>query len=357
MSEQVDLLFAAMEQLGTPAFLAKDGAVIRCNGICAQLSVAAGTTLRALSDGEYPVGSAVKNLPIAAGGRQWSATVMPTEAGDVFLLQPDDDDEAVLPYIATAAARGLMPAVQALQSAGAELFPAIEELENDEFQRQTAELTRAFFRLYRSVLLLTDFDRMRTEDDKYQRRTDVFLLLRELLTAAEDGLRDCNVRLSWTVPQGSAYGAVNAAELQRAVLSLLSNAAKFAGDSRTVTVTVKAAQKRLTVAVRNDTVMAPEAMAGAFRLYGQDKLPEDDRTGAGLGLPVAQRIARRHGGSLVLESSDAVGTVATLLIRLDLPEGDIAAPTADLYGGYDPMLVEFSCILPSDTYDSRNVDL
>lgn len=359
MAEQTELLFRVAEQLPQPMFLARDGRILRCNGACLRQLAGPGEAVEPLLAEALPEQSApdtVRTVTIVRGERQWQATVTPVGEDLLFLMQPAADPADDLPD-AAAVMRGILPAADDLQKAGSELFPLLEEQENELMQRCTARIARGYFRIMRTALHLADFERMRTGIEPCRARVDLYEPLRDMLTKAEDALQDKGILLDWEVPQGCCHGAVDLDEVLRAVMGLIANAALHAGPSRKISLRLDPSIHRLTFTVHNDLPMNETAMGHAFGMYSRSWLPDDPECGMGIGLPVAQMAARRHGGTVMLESREGFGTSAVMVIRLDLDANDCNTLKTELFGGCDPVLTELSAVLGPETYDSRNVDI
>ena len=294
-------------------------------------------------------------FPVTLAGETWDAVVQPAEGGALVFLEKDaPDDVGAL----RALARGLHPIVCSAVAAGSELFPKIEELEDEPMQAAAARLSRDCYRLLRTVGSLDWYTRMLQEPERSSRRqTDVLQLLRELAEKASDVLLDAKVKLNASIPQGSVNACVDEAAIQKAVLSLLSNAAKYCGEDQTVCLTVTRQDRKLLIRVSDHgSGIPPEILADAFSQYKQDGGAADTRRGIGLGLALAKTVAQQHGGSVFITNKD--GADVTMTVSLTLPEtAGLRAPVTELGDSYDPALVEFSCLLPPDTFDSRSVDL
>ena len=106
--------------------------------------------------------------------------------------------------------------------------------------------------------------------------------------------------------------------IDRIITNLLDNAVKYCARGSAVTIELDAQDAMHVVRVADTGAGIPASdQARVFdRFFRAD--PARTRTvdggGAGLGLSIARRIARAHGGELALTSSDATGTVFTLLL-------------------------------------------
>ncbi len=93
----------------------------------------------------------------------------------------------------------------------------------------------------------------------------------------------------------------------RVLDELVGNAVTYrTGDRVTVTVTCERQEDTWHLCIADDGLGIPADVQEPFtRLHAWDAIP-----GAGLGLPIAERIVARHDGSLSLTSEVGVGTVA-----------------------------------------------
>jgi signal transduction histidine kinase len=111
-------------------------------------------------------------------------------------------------------------------------------------------------------------------------------------------------------PSGPVVARADPASLEQLVLNLLLNAADALDEGGAAHISVAETEHGVRIRVRDDGEGIPdERLAEVFQPLFSTR-PE----GTGLGLPVARRIARAHGGSLDLESEPGRGTTATLTL-------------------------------------------
>jgi signal transduction histidine kinase len=106
--------------------------------------------------------------------------------------------------------------------------------------------------------------------------------------------------------------------LRQLIRNLLDNAVRHALTGGVVTALVHSAGSAITIRITDDGEGVPEAQRE--RIFDRFVRLGSRYAGAGLGLPIARWIAEAHGGTLVLESSGASGTV--FRVTLPLPPGD-----------------------------------
>ncbi|MEU2774781.1 HAMP domain-containing sensor histidine kinase [Streptomyces sp. NPDC007162] len=103
--------------------------------------------------------------------------------------------------------------------------------------------------------------------------------------------------------------------LERIVSPLLANAGRYAGS--TVTVTARRTSGGVRIGVADDGPGVPEAFTGELFQPGRRADPDDGHDGAGLGLPLARRLARAVGGEVSHDPGHAPGA----RFLADLPAG------------------------------------
>ncbi len=105
--------------------------------------------------------------------------------------------------------------------------------------------------------------------------------------------------------------------LQQLLVILLDNALKYTPGSGTVTIGLRREGACAVATVADNGVgIGPDALPHVFeRFYRADPARSRDPGGTGLGLPIAQWIARQHGGDVALESTAGEGTS----VRVTLP--------------------------------------
>jgi signal transduction histidine kinase len=153
-----------------------------------------------------------------------------------------------------------------------------------------------------------------------------FRLGRELVEVADlvDGaraavlpaLRAKGLTIAVDVSPDLAAVRGDAAQLERVVLNLLSNAAKFTPEGGSVTVTARSVGSSVELRVR-DTGMgiAPDEQAKLFtRFFRSTEARLQAIQGTGLGLAIVKTIVEQHGGSVEVESALGEGTTFTIVL-------------------------------------------
>ena len=103
-------------------------------------------------------------------------------------------------------------------------------------------------------------------------------------------------------------------QIQRVLTNLVANALRATDRGGEIVLGASPAEDRTRFTV-SDTGrgIAPEFLASIFEPFVQ--VPGAPRGSAGLGLTLARRIVRAHGGELVVQSEPGRGTVFTFVLR------------------------------------------
>lgn len=107
----------------------------------------------------------------------------------------------------------------------------------------------------------------------------------------------------------------NESALRRALENLALNAAKY-GDGKEVSVNVAQTHGRVVISVHNCGNPIPDDKRKDIFEY-LNRGEQSEKIGWGIGLPFVQEVAKRHGGTVVLDSSEQAGTTFTLDIPID----------------------------------------
>lgn len=114
-------------------------------------------------------------------------------------------------------------------------------------------------------------------------------------------------------------GHWSAETLRRSIENLLTNALKYGGAERPVTLRVGMREGRAEVSVHNEGSFIPvEERESLFQVFRRSRAAEEGpQRGWGLGLPLVRAVAEAHGGSVEVSSDLRTGTTFTLNIPLD----------------------------------------
>ena len=179
---------------------------------------------------------------------------------------------------------------------------------------------------------------------------DLVTLLQDLLEA---------VRLVVTAPEIS-FTAPECLELrgdpellEAMTLNLLSNCLLHAEGCTRIRITLHSAGDQAILSVDDDGCGIPaEKLNTVLERYRYDCGLSETGRGPGLGLTAAREIARVHGGTLLLESREGVGTaVRVSLKRAPHAVSQLRSPRTEYNKSYDSILTGLASCLPPEAFD------
>lgn len=222
------------------------------------------------------------------------------------------------------------------------LVPLVREQGRGEDVTHMAMLSQA---LYRQLRTLLHMELTRQESPTFlPRTTDLAQLGRELGRQMEGLSPALNVNFCWDVEPDTLLAVADPALLELALLSLLSGAVSAAGQGGQVSLRLRS-RDGLAIFTVGDSG------AGLAHRGGED--------GADPGLQMVRRVAALHGGALVLENREEQGLRAVLSLPAALKGQErVEAPKMGflLTGGYSPILIELSHLLPGECYQLEELE-
>ena len=179
--------------------------------------------------------------------------------------------------------------------------------------------------------------------------------LTESINTFSDSFR-ATLRLD--IPSGNFSTYADETQIETMVLNLITNSLLHCEKGGVVSVSLQKKNKRFILSVNdNGSGMSADKLMHVFDGNAQNELT-DSNAGAGLGLFVAQGIAERHGGNILIESRPEGGS----RVRVSLPQREppilsFHSPSPpDTVGSMNLLLTELSVLLPEKCYISRFLD-
>ena len=240
--------------------------------------------------------------------------------------------------------------VNDLLAAAQLLTPLVREQGGAREEEYLASLNQGLYRLIRAV---NHMELCREEEPVFHPQViDVAGLCRDIGRQVELMAGELNISFQWETDREGVLSLADEALLEQAILNLISNAVQAAGPGGKVSLRCKTDKERFTVLVK-------DSGAGLNLEKGDDpflKLPG----GVGLGLAAARRAAQLHGGVLMLEDGEEGGVLAVLSLPIRKPDKSegLKEPQMgyDRTGGFSPLLVELSPLLPFRCFMPEDVE-
>ncbi len=303
---------------------------------------------------EHPGGS----MEIALGQDLYRVTVSPFDGGELLVLRPlPQGEEQKHPF-----SHSVYRMRECLSNFNAVQFRMKRVLGEkkmaDEFEQDFANQSRLIYQMLR---LTRQAELTQELNDKVFPREEGFDLAMVCQGMAEEAgwLADlAGVRFSYSSNVENLGFQGSKSLLTQMLLALVSNSIRAAGKDGVSEMRFHAENGRVIISLRDSGMGIPEdRMATLFSGDAPEEIPRPGE-GAGLGLYNAQRIAALHGGVLIAQSGQEGGTSLVVSLPIVTPASVPARnnPGYDNLGGYSPVLIELSDVLPWQAFVPASKD-
>lgn len=352
--EDAKNLNIAPELLLCPAFRVENGIVTEVNDAAVSNHIAVGTEIAAIiSQGkeEYEAFTGGRlDLTVNTGVHTCSASVISDGTSHIFCLEPEYTHPELRAF-ALAAQNLREPLTTAMISTNS-LLPNASDADPDT-KTQLQQLNRSLHQMMRVLCNMSDASQFEQSQD--MQMYDATAIFEEVLSKASAFLADSGKNLHVKLPKEPISCSCDEKMLERAVLNLISNAARFSPKGSTILAELKRQNKRLYFTVQNacDTT-GSNISKNLFTRYLREPSIEDGRHGVGLGMSLVRSVASAHGGAVLLEQPN--DTDFRITFTMEIKKSDILnlrSPIClpfDYTGGWDHCLLELSDVLSSDLY-------
>lgn len=246
-----------------------------------------------------------------------------------------------------------------IHSALTRLAPPQLRDEEQSVDLNAAVLCQSYYRILRLANNLSDASEPERPVGMGLVNDDIVKLCRRVVDEAQVPAGLLGIRLDFRCAKTSHVIAVDRERIGRLLLNLLSNSFKFIGSGeKSVSLEVRV-EGDYVYLVLSDTGqgIASELLDSVFDRVRQPGRMDPPPHGLGLGLPLCQRIAREHGGSLALVSQVGKGTTVTVSLPNQRgPQRMGTALLSELFGGFNKTLVELSDALPKQAFTQKYLD-
>lgn len=193
------------------------------------------------------------------------------------------------------------------------------------------------------------------------RYVDLAVLCRDTLASVRLLLGEASPELSFDCAEESLIACVDGPKVEQLILNLLSNAIKHTERGGSIRLGLAKNGKKAVLSVDDSGCgIPPDKLNNVFSGY-ELRLDERDLTDpgtGGLGLAISRAIAEKHGGTLILESREGIGTSVRVLLPLNRQEGTVLRSEQPPYenGGMRTLLSELCDVLPTAAYFPKYTD-
>ncbi len=137
-----------------------------------------------------------------------------------------------------------------------------------------------------------------------------------------------DVELTLDVPSDLPPLWCDRAAIVDALVNLLSNAYKYGGAQRSISIAAREERSRTRISVRDNGVGIPprEQKRIFLKFYRVDDKLTRKQDGSGLGLAIVQHVVRAHRGKVEVESAPGAGSTFTISLPTQRPVSDALIP-------------------------------
>lgn len=346
MEQPIEQMLDMMVQ---PGFCVRDGRIELANPAARGLLVEPGDQilpLLATGQEEYAAfAGGCLYLVLDLGGRRRGASVTRMEGWDVFLIDEEPESREL---------NALALAAQNLRAPlGSILLAASEISRSGELTAQAGRLNRGLNQLLRMVNNMSDALMYASVSQK--ELVNLTAVFHETFEKAQTLLAQTGLTLRYDGPGENLLGLADTQQLERAVLNILANAAKFLGGSGSISAKLTHKGRMLRLSIEDDGPGIPdEILNQIFRRYLRQPALEDSRYGLGLGMVLVRTAAANHGGTVLIDNPGGARITMTMALE-PADSADLCSPVlmVDYAGGWDHALMELSGVLPSELYEKN----
>lgn len=254
--------------------------------------------------------------------------------------------------------RSMTEALAVIKMSGELMQPYVTASDNSKMQTYSATMNRSFYKLSRLVSNLAglyDLDMA----VRRERTFDIARLCADLTGTVAELISDKGIAVSYTGKEGGVSFFGDPGEIEKMLLNLLSNSIKYSSAGSKITLHLVSVGKKVTLIVSDSgSGMDAETLTDAFGRFDAEAKTTDDKAGVGMGLRLVKQIAARHGGTVMIESREALGTAVTVSMPVrEQGETVLKTPTEEYNTqSMRSILTELSDVLDYTNYMAKYMD-
>lgn len=339
-----------------PAFSVCDGAISCCNDAAQRLLIQVGTPIASLLAQNQQEYDAFQEgclfLTLNHHNRTISASVSRIEHTNVFILEEDNDRTGLKTLSLTAA--NLRQPLSSMIATTANLTAALEHSNDPKVRSQLQHMNRSLCRIHRTVCNMSDALQYADGISNNMACQNIVSITETIFQKAKQLCQHCGITFEYTVPNYSILCLLDEALLERGIYNMVSNAIKFSSEGSVIHASLLHQNNRVSISVKDQGSGIPDSiMSNVFHRYQRTPGLEDGRFGLGLGLVLVRSAARVHGGTVLVDRPDQIGTRVTISFQVHQPKTTMLRSNVvrvDYAGGWEHSLLELADVMPANLY-------
>lgn len=355
MSEQTQLT-EILNLIPEPAFSVYDGIITQCNDAARRLLFISGLPVSPLILSDDHTYSHFEDgclfLTLQHNGIIYGASVVRVQDANVFVLDADNDWVELKTLSLTAA--NMRQPLAAMMATTSSLASNVSKSSDPKVQEQLKHMNRSLCQMHRMLCNMSDALQYAGGTSNHMVCRNIVSVVEEIFHYSQVLCEESGIRLEYSVPNETILCAIDEQLLERGIYNMLSNAIKFSEPGSIVHASLTHQEKRLYISVRDYGSGIPASILGSiFQRYQRQPGLEDSRYGLGLGLVMVRCTARVHGGTVLVDQPENIGSRITVsipilqnssaMLRSDITRVDYAS-------GLEHGLLELSDVLPAHLY-------
>jgi len=341
-----------LDLLICPGFFVKENIITDVNAAAAGLLLTPGTDIRSLlltGTEEYAeFQGGCLNLKLNLNPTEIGACVFRKDHKDLFVLEQAAEDTVLQALALTA---------QEIRGTMAGAIIATDQLSRLQFSQDPKVkelLARANRSLHQLLRLTGNMSDAGTPSSSQQQICNIGRVVTEILEKAQSLVQHAGITLEFDPMPEQVFTLLDASQLERALLNMISNAMRFTPKGGSIHVHLRQKGNYLRLSVRdNGCGIGEEILGTLFRRYLRQNTIEDSRHGLGLGMVLIRCAAAAHGGTVLIDQPEGGGTRVTMTLAIrehseSMLRSSLMQP--DYAGERDHVLLELSDCLPYHLY-------
>lgn len=351
MNDQKEI-FEMLDLMIRPGFCVKESTIVKVNQAAEGLSLSPGAPIQPLlltGREEYAAfRGGCLYLQLDLSGHSRGASVTRVDDLDIFLLE-EESEAAELNAVALAS-RELREPLSSLIAITDTLLPNAVAGADPKVYDLLARMSRSLYQIQRILGNMSDAGH--GSAFSHQETRNVSRVFSDIFEKAAALLERLDIQLRYQGLQEDLHCLMDAGQIERAVLNILSNAVKFMPQGGVIDASLTLQRGFLRLSIQdNGSGIPANILPNVFNRYTRPLSLEDPRHGIGLGLVLVRSAATDHGGAVLIDQPENAGTRITMTMSIRQSQSThLRSVRTDITGGRDPALIELSQSLPLEVY-------
>lgn len=343
-----------------PAFYVCNDQISECNDAAQRLLITPGTAIADCLTQDTKLYNELHDgcliLTLQINGTPSGATATPFGNGTLFVLDAEDHITELRTLSMTAA--NMRQPLSAMIATAHSLAPLLEGSSDPKISEHMQRFNRNLYQMHRMLCNMSDVLQYADGISTHMVCQNIVSLSEAIFQKAQALTEHCGIHLDYSIPSENILCLIDEQLLERGIFNMISNAIKFSEKGGNIHASLVRRDKTVYISVKdNGTGIPPQLMGNIFQRYRRQPGLEDSRFGLGLGLALVRSAATVHGGTVLLDRPEGVGTRITMSIPIRQSNSSVLRSnfiTVDYAGGWDHGLLELSDVLPSSLYQLKN---